>query len=425
MVGFAGTTVPESLKVDLGTRGLGGVILYGANITGPLQVQTLNAQLKSLSQGMLLIAVDQEGGKVARLSASNGFTATPTAYRLGTILNREDSTRAWAAIMAGWLQQSGFTIDFAPDADVNVNPRSPAIGYYERSYSKDPDTVSRHTSWFIDEFHKKKIITTLKHFPGHGSAATDSHLGFTDITLTWSAMELIPFRSAIDRGIADLIMVGHLYNAVIDSVYPASLSYKTVTTLLRDSLHYNGVVVSDELFMNAISANYSFDDAIELCVRSGTDILLFAKNIYNDGSLTAYVVNSISQKVKSGTIAEKMIDSAYQRIQRLKMRILTNAAFASLDIPRESILLANYPNPFNGATIIRYQLCAPEFVSLKIFDILGREVSTLVHEQQSAGTYSMPFRFGTGTIPSLASGVYFYRLQTGAYAETKRMLYIK
>ena len=105
--------------------------------------------------------------------------------------------------------------------------------------------MSRHTSWFIDEFHKKKIITTLKHFPGHGSAATDSHLGFTDITLTWSAMELIPFRSAIDRGIADLIMVGHLYNAVIDSVYPASLSYKTVTTLLRDSLHYNGVVVSD------------------------------------------------------------------------------------------------------------------------------------------------------------------------------------
>jgi beta-N-acetylhexosaminidase len=285
--------------------------------------------------------------------------------------------------------------------------------------------VSRHTGWFIDEFHKKKIITTLKHFPGHGSAATDSHLGFTDITSTWSPMELIPFRSAIDRGIADLIMVGHLYNAAIDSVYPASLSLKTVTALLRDSLHYNGVVVSDELFMNAISANYSFDDAIELCVRSGTDILLFAKSIYNNRSLTAYVVNSIGQKVKNGAIAEKMIDSAYQRIRRLKMRILTNAAFASVDVPKESRLLANYPNPFNDATVIRYQLRSPEFVSLKVFDILGREVSTLVHEQQSAGTYSLQFQFGSGAIPSLASGVYFYRLQMGAYAETKRMLYIK
>jgi beta-N-acetylhexosaminidase len=420
MVGFSGTTVPESLKVDLSSRGLGGVLLFAANITNPFQAQELNAHLKSFSQGLLLVAVDQEGGKVARLSASNGFSATPTAYRLGTILNREDSTRTSAAMMAGWLQQSGFTINFAPVADVNVNPLSPAIGKNERSYSKDPDSVSRHIGWFIDEFHKKKIITTLKHFPGHGSAATDSHLGFTDISSTWTSKELIPFRSAIDRGIADLIMIGHLYNSSIDSLYPASLSFKTVSTLLRDSLHYDGVVISDELFMNAISANYAFDDALELCVKSGTDILLFAKSIYNNNSLPAYVINLISQKVKSGAIAESMIDSAYQRIQRLKKRILTNAAFASVKIPSESMLFANYPNPFNGGTVIRYKLHLSENVSLKIYDVLGQEVVNVVREEQQAGDYSVIFN-----ATNLSSGIYFYRLKAGNFSSVKKMLLVK
>ena len=425
MVGFTGITVPESLKVDLTNRGLGGVLLFANNIKDPLQVQTLTSQLKNLSTGFLLIAVDQEGGKVARLSSSNGFSATPTAYTLGTIINKEDSTRAAASLMAGWLQQSGFTINFAPVADVNVNPLSPAIGKSERSYSNNPDTVSRHIGWFIDEFHKKKIITTLKHFPGHGSAISDSHLGFTDISSTWTNAELIPFRSAIERGIADLIMVGHLYNSTIDSVYPASLSHTTVTTLLRDSLHYNGVVISDELFMKAIDANYAFDDALELCVKSGTDILLFGKSIYNTRSLTAYIINSISGKVKNRAIAEYMIDSAYQRIQRLKKRIVTNAIFASANIPKESMLFANYPNPFNDATSIRYQLHTSGTVTIKVFDILGRDVATVVHEQQSAGIYSVQFQIGNGSVPLLPSGIYFYRLQSGNYFETKRMLYIK
>ncbi len=420
MVGFTGTTVPESLKIDLNNRGLGGVILFAANIINPLQVQILNAQLKSLSPGMLLVAVDQEGGKVARLSASNGFSSTPTAFKMGTLINREDSTRTSAAMMAGWLQQSGFTINFAPDADVNVNPLSPAIGKNERSYSKDPDTVSRHIGWFIDEFHKKKIITTLKHFPGHGSAATDSHLGFTDISSSWTSKELVPFRSATDRGIADLIMIGHLYNSSIDSINPASLSFKTVSTLLRDSLHYSGVVISDELFMNAISLNYTFDNALELCVQSGTDILLFAKSIYNNQSLPAYVINSISQKVRNGVIAESVIDSAYQRIQRLKKKILTNAAFATVEIPTESMLFANYPNPFNGETVIRYQLHSSDNVSLKVYDVLGREVSNVVSEEQQAGNHSVIFNAS-----NLASGIYFYHLKAGNFSSVKKMLLVK
>ncbi len=420
MVGFTGTTIPESLKVDLSQRGLGGVILFAANITDPQQVKSLTTSLQSNAASHLLIAVDQEGGKVARFSAANGFASTPTAYHLGTTINREDSTRTAAAMMAGWLQQSGINIDLAPVADVNVNPESPAIGKKERSFSKDPDSVSRHIGWFIEEFHKKKIVTTLKHFPGHGSATVDSHLGFTNITSTWSKAELIPFQSAIDRGLADLIMIGHLYNATIDSQYPASLSYNAVQKLLRDSLHFSGVVISDALFMNAISQNYQFDEALELCVKSGTDILLFSTSIYNNQSLTAYIVNSISQKVRDGIIAEKIIDSAYSRIQRLKQSIITNASIALRQIPSSTQLMQNYPNPFNPVTTINYQLSATGNVTVSIYDVLGKKIAILVNGEQSAGIHSVQF---DGS--KLSSGMYFYTMQTTNYASVKKMLIIK
>jgi beta-N-acetylhexosaminidase len=422
MVGFSGQTVPESLKVDLQARGLGGVILFAPNILNPAQVQTLTTELQSLSAGTLFIAVDQEGGKVARLNKNNGFASTPTAYQLGTVYNSEDSTRTIARLMASWLSESGCNVDFAPVADVNVNPLSPAIGAKERSYSSDPEMVVNHIGWFVDEFHKKNILTTLKHFPGHGSAASDSHLGFTDITTTWADSELIPFKSAIDRGKADLIMVGHLYNAVLDSLYPASLSHNVVTHLLRDSLGFHGVVISDELFMGAIELNFEFDNALTLCVNSGTDILLFSTNTYNNSSLTAHVVNLISSKVDSGIIAESTIDSAYNRIQRLKSAIPTTVEYASNKMPGTSELYFNYPNPFNSTTIIRYRLHTAGNVRLKIFDLLGRDVASLVNTVQSAGEYSVSF---TVAEKQLTSGMYFYRLETGGYVETKKMLYIK
>lgn len=420
MVGFTGTTVPESLKTDLATRGLGGVILFASNITSPSQVKTLTTNLQSHATSHVLIAVDQEGGKVARLSASNGFASTPSAYKLGTLINREDSTRAAASLMAGWLQQSGININFAPVADVNVNPLSPAIGKLDRSFSKNPDSVSSHVGWFIEEFHKKNIVTTLKHFPGHGSATSDSHLGFTDITSTWSSDELIPFQSAIDRNLADLIMIGHVYHAQIDSQYPASLSINAVQHLLRDSLHFSGVVISDELFMNAISANYEFDEAIELCVKSGTDILLFAKNIYDNQSLTAYVVNSIAQKVRDGKIEEEIIDSAYNRIQRLKQFIVTKATLASSRVPDSPLLMQNYPNPFNPTTTIGFTIHISGFTSLKVYDVVGREIATLVNNTLAAGTYDVTF-----DASRLSSGIYFYALQAPDFRATKKMVILK
>ena len=444
MVGFSGTSVPDSLRYDIQNRKLGGVVLFASNINNPTQIKNLTAQLQSYGNNQLLISIDQEGGRVARLNQNNGFAATNSAYKLGTVFNREDSTRQTAKVMAGWLSQNGINVNLAPVADVNVNPNSPAIGKLDRSYSKIPDTVSSHISWFMDEFHKKNILTTLKHFPGHGSAATDSHLGFTDITETWADSELVPFSSAINQGIADLIMIGHLFNSNIDSLHPASLSFNAITKLLRDTLGFNGVVISDELFMQAISANYTLEEAVELCIKAGTDILLFNKSIHNNKSLAGYLVDVVSSKINQGVIAESLIDSSYNRIQRLKQRFVTEVQFADAEIPGEFILYQNYPNPFNPSTKIRYTIPAltpslsqRERVMLKVFDILGNEVATLVNDEKSPGTYEVEFSVSSGSassnkypvshkaagsIVNLASGIYFYRLQAGTFAQTRKMM---
>jgi beta-N-acetylhexosaminidase len=424
MVGFSGTTVPDSLRYDIENRKLGGVVLFGPNISNPNQLLSLTTQLQLFGADQLLISVDQEGGRVARLNQHNGYKATNSAYKLGTILNLEDSTRQTARMMAEWLYQSGININLAPVADVNVNPNSPAIGKLERSFSKYPDIVSNHILWFIDEFKQKNIITTLKHFPGHGSAAEDSHLGFTDITSTWADSELVPFKSAINQNSSDMIMIGHLFNANIDAAYPASLSYKTITDLLRDSLHYKGVVISDELFMQAISANYTLEEAVELCIKAGTDILLFNKSIYDNESLTGHLVDVITSKVSQGIIPEILIDSSFNRIQRLKQRFITNTEITEAEIPNGYILYQNYPNPFNPSTKISWQSPVSSWQTLKVFDVLGNEVATLVNEEKEAGCHSIDFNASSAN-GGLPSGIYFYRIITKDFVSSKKMMLIK
>jgi beta-glucosidase-like glycosyl hydrolase len=218
----------------------------------------------------------------------------------------------------------------------------------------------------------------MKHFPGHGSATVDSHLGFTDVTNTWSSKELIPYSTAIKTGTVDMVMIGHLFNSKIDSLYPASLSTKTVNGLLRDSLKFDGVVISDALTMSAISLNYAMDDVIERSVNSGTDILLWNGNSHNNRSLTGYIIDVVSKKISDGKIAAATVDSAYNRIQRLKQRILTNISrYHAAAIPGGMHLEQNYPNPFNPSTVIGFTVQHSGMTTLKIYDALGRETAVL------------------------------------------------
>jgi len=412
----------NTLILDLEERNLGGVLLFGYNIDNPAQIKNFTADLQSRSAERLLIAVDQEGGIVARLDETNGYRQTYSAETLGLQFNSEDSTRAMAQLMAHWLSEAGFTINLAPVVDLRINPNSPAIGFLDRSFSSDPQTVVNHASWFIDEFHKQNIATALKHFPGHGSAATDSHLGFTDITDTWQPKELDPFSRLINNGYTDPIMSGHLYKEDWDNEYPVSLSHYAITTMLRDSLGFEGVVISDELFMKALSNNYGLDETVVEAINAGTDILLFNTNIWNDRSLVQNVINLVIDHINLGTIQEETIHDSYARVMQLKEDRISTSTREVAD-NREapsSIRVQNYPNPFNPSTTITVSTLQHADVTIGVHDALGREVQQLHSGPLERGVHSIRFDGSR-----LASGIYYVMVRSASSVQTHSMTLVK
>ena len=247
------------------------------NIVSPQQVRELTAQLQAVAGTLLLIAIDQEGGQIARLKARHGFSATPSQAELGR-LDDEQETRSSAREVGALLADLGINLNFAPVLDLAVNPDNPIIAALERSYGADPDRVERHARWTIQEFHRAGVLSAVKHFPGHGASKEDSHLGLPDVTHLWSETELEPFSSLIGEQLPDVVMMAHLYNAQWDETYPATLSSAVITGMLRQQLGFEGVVVSDDMTMGAIVQNYSLEESIELAVKAGVDILLFGNN---------------------------------------------------------------------------------------------------------------------------------------------------
>ncbi|HTP79478.1 MAG TPA: glycoside hydrolase family 3 N-terminal domain-containing protein [Bacteroidota bacterium] len=426
IVGFIGSSITDTLLADLSTRNLGGVIVSYANgnLISPLQIQQFMMQIKNAAETPPFIATDEEGGEVARLNASDGFASTYTAYTLGTTFNSIDSTRKEAALMASWMQYCAMNVNFAPVVDVNVNPSSPAIGYYGRSFSADPMTVAAHAQAFIDQFHAAGLITTLKHFPGHGSATEDSHYNLPDITDTWSSNELIPYRQLLGTNSVDIVMVGHLFNAHIDSVYPASLSYATVQGLLRDSLGFGGVAVTDDLYnMGAITDHYSDWDAAEHAINAGVDILLYVNNTLNNQSLVRQMIDTLESKVEQGRISMARIDEAYNRISNLKNRYSVTKVsepFAQGRVVPTDLRVANYPNPFNPVTTIEYQIPSSGPVEVALYTALGQRIRTLFNGDQAAGVYRLTLD-GSG----LSSGVYYVRLRSQGRASTRPVVLLK
>lgn len=421
MTGFGNSDeAADSLSYDIRKRNLGGLLFFAGNLRFPSQIRAQNKRLQDQASTPMLMATDQEGGIVARLDENNGYTQTYTAYELGYVFDSEDSTRAQAALMAGWMHDAGFNMNLAPVVDVNVNPDSPAIGGLDRSYSDDPVKVFDHASWTIDEFHSRNISTSLKHFPGHGSAVDDSHFGFTDITDTWQEKELTPFSMLIEDGYDDAVMTGHLFNRNWDSEYPASLSHYTITTMLRDSLGFEGVVISDELFMRAIQDNYGLDEAVIQAVNAGTDILLFSTNLYNNRSLPGYLIELIYDSVQNGIIEEETIDLAYTRIMKLKeQRSVVGTDNEGPDLPR-SISISNYPNPFNPSTNIQFTLMKASEVEVRVVNSLGQTVQTVHRGRMNAGVHT--FRF-VGS--SLASGMYLVEVAGNGFRSAHKMLLLK
>lgn len=332
MVGFRGFSVEagDSIVRDIQKLHLGGVILFDydvprkearRNIRSPEQLRRLTRQLQSFSNTPLFIAVDQEGGTVNRLKTRYGFPSSVSAAYLGKI-DDADTTRYYAQRTANLLDTLGFNVNFAPVVDLNTNPDNPVIGKLDRSFGADPQRVTRHARIMINQMLDHGILPVLKHFPGHGSAHNDSHHGVVDVTESWSPTELEPYRRLFQTTQVPMVMTAHIFNARIDSSWPATLSPKSINGLLRDSLGFDGVVVSDDLQMGAIRDYYGLETTIYRALDAGVDILLFANNSVFDPEIAQKSHRIIRKLIKEGRIAPARIDRSYRRIQQMKARWL-------------------------------------------------------------------------------------------------------
>jgi beta-N-acetylhexosaminidase len=330
LVGFRGLTVEEAGEAvaDIRDRRLGGILLFDTdqpthssvrNIESPAQLTSLLAGLQALSSTPLLVAVDEEGGLVARLDGRHGFPATISAADLG---ERGDVTFTQQAgeRIAETLASVGITQNLAPVVDVDVNPTNPIIGALGRSFSADPAVVTTQAEAFIEGHRALGVRTTLKHFPGHGSSTGDTHLGVVDVTDTWSILELDPFRNIIGHGLGDAVLTAHVFNASLDPEHPATLSQPTITGILREQLGWYGVVISDDMQMGAIRDAYGYDEAIRLAILAGVDILTIAQQQLYEPGIVGRTIDLIEAFVRDGTLTEERIDESYARIMALKGR---------------------------------------------------------------------------------------------------------
>jgi len=331
MVGFHGTSAKPGSQIcrDIQTYNLGAVILFDynpvdkskpKNIANKAQVARLTRELQACSRdGKLLIAVDQEGGRVQRLKAKYGFYGKfPKAAdvaKSGTARMK----RTYEA-MAKELKSVGINYDLAPVVDLDINRKNHVIHGLGRSFGKSPETVKKYASVFIDAMHTYGVLTALKHFPGHGSSVGDTHKGFVDVTHLWKPVELEPYR-LLNRK-ADTVMVAHVFNRRLDAEYPATLSKKTVDGLLRTELGFDGVVITDDLQMGAISQKYGLKKTLRLAINAGDDILLFGNQL-DPGKIMSVkrLVETVKVLVKEGRVSPERIERSYERVQRLKQRL--------------------------------------------------------------------------------------------------------
>jgi beta-N-acetylhexosaminidase len=328
MVGFRGLTPEQWPQAadQIGRAGVGGVILFDRdvptaspvrNIDSPDQVRRLVSGLETLARDPLLVAIDQEGGRVNRLKERFGFPPTVSAASLGCT-GDANGTERQAEMTAEVLSGLGITMNFAPVVDLDTNPENPVIGSLGRSFSSKPDVVAEHAAAVVRGHRRYGVLTTLKHFPGHGSSTGDTHEGFVDVTRTWSEAELAPYATLIAQGLADAVMTAHVVNDRLDPGMPATLSARTLQGVLRTELGFDGVIVSDDLHMGAIREHYGFEEAIAMAIEAGVDLLVFGNNSVYDPEVGSKAVDVIVSLVRSGTVPRERIEASSARIMRLK-----------------------------------------------------------------------------------------------------------
>jgi len=331
VVGFRGMTVADAGAIAdaIAKDGLGGVILFDRdqttggprNVRSPKQLHALTAGLQALAgQRRLIVAIDQEGGRVARLTPATGFPKIASEASIGK-LDDEAAATTWGRLIATTLASVGVNLNLAPVVDLNVNPRNPAIGALDRSFSADPAIVTKLALAEIRAHHESSVATALKHFPGLGSATANTDFGVADVTKTWSRTELEPFRAIVASGVADAVMAGHLVNRTLDPDHPASLSRAIVTDLLRGELGWQGVVITDDLEAGAITSSFGREEAIALAIEAGNDLLLLANQQGYDPRVATKTIDTIEGLVRSGRISVARLEESRGRVDAMLARL--------------------------------------------------------------------------------------------------------
>lgn len=318
IVGFNGNNINshgfKKVYKQLKKEQIGGVILFSKNISSADSLIKMNEKLLSTNKTTPFISIDNEGGAIQRYDFYKHKSAAEV-----TALSEKEAHLEYAK-MANLERELKINLNFAPCVDLGINKDS-IILKKNRSYSDDAKTVSKYASIFINEHNERKIATSIKHFPGHGSVKGDTHKGFVDATKTFKEDEIKPYYDLKDYDKLNMVMVSHIFNSNFDTIYPASLSKNTID-ILKNDIGFKGVIISDDYDMGAIRDNYSLRDIVVNSINAGVDILLFSNNIKVFDDKIAYKIHKIiKEEIKLGNIKEDRIDEAYKKVLKLKQEL--------------------------------------------------------------------------------------------------------
>ena len=313
------TQAGDATKAALEQYPVGGIIYFSQNIEDETQITTMTSNSQSYSKIPLFIGVDEEGGSLVARIANNPNFQVPTFPDMKEIGASGDPYKAYevGSSIGSYLKEYGFNMDFAPDADVLTNPENTAIG--SRSFGSDPQLVSQMVAEEVKGLEEQNVTAVLKHFPGHGSTAEDSHNGAAVVNRSLEELrsaEFLPFEAGIQAG-ADVVMVGHLQvPQIIPDDTPASLSSVMITDILRNELGFDGLVITDSLSMGAVTEYYTPAEAAVMCIQAGGDMLLIPEDFHQ-----AY--QGVLDAVNNQTLSEERINESLTRILRVKYKNLS------------------------------------------------------------------------------------------------------
>jgi beta-N-acetylhexosaminidase len=311
-VGFYGKAVTDDLR-GLLARGVGGVIFFARNVGTPAEVLELNRDIKATAARPLLLAIDQEGGVVARLK--QGFTEIPPMRAVGATESAA-LARELGKLIGRELRAVGFDMNYAPVLDIDTNPDNPIIG--ARSFGRTPEIVTEMGLALAAGVQEAGVAACGKHFPGHGDTSQDSHLELPKLPHAMDRLErveLAPFKAAAKAGIASF-MTAHVIFEAVDAKYPATMSRAVLTGILREKLGYDGMVVTDDVEMKAIADNYGVEEAVVLGLNAGVDHFLCC----HTAELAHRAIESVVKAVESGKLSRERLDSATRRFGEVRSR---------------------------------------------------------------------------------------------------------